>query len=226
MTARATLSGHMRAGKSRHAGADTGIFGSTPRHRDVSAGTRLASHRLCKKPSRDQLRKEHHAQPHLHHPDRRRHRTRGRRLDLVRARLLEMSLAPDDPRHGTLTGYGRSHRCRCNLCKAARAAYQREWIEKNKRNPLSTDSRHHGTAYGYGQRACRCEACRAAWNQDCKERSWKSGRRRPRAEYLADVRANPPPHGTESRYTARRCRCAECKEASRLARARRRAAAA
>jgi hypothetical protein len=47
-----------------------------------------------------------------------------------------MTLAPDDPRHGTVNGYGNLG-CRCQPCRDAHAAYRRErgyaakYIERN-----------------------------------------------------------------------------------------------
>ena len=41
-------------------------------------------------------------------------------------------LDPSDPRHGTASGYGA--RCRCDLCRAANATYQRTY-QRNRRDP-------------------------------------------------------------------------------------------
>lgn len=44
-----------------------------------------------------------------------------------------MTLAPDDPRHGTTTGY-RAHRCRCDRCRSALADYMREYRHRTGRS--------------------------------------------------------------------------------------------
>jgi hypothetical protein len=88
----------------------------------------------------------------------------------------------------------------------------------------ATDPRH-GTANGYKNLACRCDACREAWRIYHAEMMHRLGYERPRAVFLAERYPEPPPHGTETRYGGKwRCRCDECREAARLARARRRAA--
>lgn len=59
-----------------------------------------------------------------------------------------MSLAPDDPRHGTVNGYI-NLRCRCAPCREAGSAYQRErqgwkkWRAKNLARGLTS----RGTPY-------------------------------------------------------------------------------
>lgn len=55
-----------------------------------------------------------------------------------------MSLAPDDPRHGTETGYT-YHRCRCDPCREAHRCYHR-----NRRGSDARDGRLAVT--------CWCEA--------------------------------------------------------------------
>jgi hypothetical protein len=90
---------------------------------------------------------------------------------------------------------------------------------------LAPNDTRHGTN-GYGNLGCRCEVCTSA--QAVKMREYReylhhTGQCRSREDYLAARRANLAPHGTESRYTGPdRCRCEECKCASREARARRR----
>jgi hypothetical protein len=61
-------------------------------------------------------------------------------------------------------------------------------------------------------------------SQDFAERAHRLGYYRPRSEWLEELAAQPPPpHGTESRYSRpHHCRCALCREAVRIARARRR----
>jgi hypothetical protein len=77
---------------------------------------------------------------------------------------------------------------------------------------LAPDDPRHGTANGYNNRGCRCNACRRAWNAWMTDYNHRSGRARPRAEYLAEVvkRDEDVPHGTFARYR-RGCRCDECR---------------
>lgn len=42
-----------------------------------------------------------------------------------------MTLLAGDPRHGTESAYA-YHRCRCDLCKAARRAYSAEMYRRNR----------------------------------------------------------------------------------------------
>ncbi len=43
-------------------------------------------------------------------------------------------MTPDDPRHGTYTGYSRGN-CRCDLCKTAKRERSREWRAANRGRP-------------------------------------------------------------------------------------------
>lgn len=65
----------------------------------------------------------------------------------------------DDPRHGTLNGYN-TLKCRCDNCRAAKAAYQIDYKRPYKR--LAADDPRHGTYNGYSNLKCRCADCRAA----------------------------------------------------------------
>lgn len=56
------------------------------------------------------------------------------------------------PDHGTRARYSRG--CRCELCRGANAAYDRE-LRARAGLPV------HGTRGGY-QKGCRCDECRAA----------------------------------------------------------------
>lgn len=71
------------------------------------------------------------------------------------------------------------------------------------------------TGYRYG---CRCEKCVAAMRAYLNEWRHRTGRHKPRAQYLAEI---APEHGTESRYKS--CRCSECRDAANAARRKRRA---
>lgn len=103
--------------------------------------------------------------------------------------------------------------------------------------PLAPDDPRHGTSNGYGNLRCRCDACRTArtdyfreakigsYAQNecaCGDAKLVAAKRCLRCEHAART----PSHGTEGRYVSRGCRCADCREASRVARAKRRASAA
>ena len=64
----------------------------------------------------------------------------------------------------------------------------------------------HGTQYAYEDQGCRCDACRAWWN----ERHRRARARR--TVKLAAVR-DQPQHGTISTYRNWGCRCEACSEA-------------
>lgn len=54
-----------------------------------------------------------------------------REKELVKKRLAEMQANPEDPRHGTKTGY--AYGCRCERCVQAHSAYQRKIYLRRKR---------------------------------------------------------------------------------------------
>lgn len=56
---------------------------------------------------------------------------RERTKELVKKRLAEMQANPEDPRHGTKTGY--AYGCRCERCVQAHSAYQRKIYLRRKR---------------------------------------------------------------------------------------------
>lgn len=87
---------------------------------------------------------------------------------------------------------------------------------------LAPDDPRHGTLNGYNNLRCRCDDCRGAARDWNRAYSHRTGRRRPRAVYLATLRNRVTEHGTITRY-AHGCRCDECKRASREAKARWRA---
>lgn len=99
-------------------------------------------------------------------------------------------LQPDDPRHGTVNGYG-NHACRCDRCRTAHTTYLREGGRGSyKKDPCPLCGQPKSLVSTY------CQAC------------------------YYDLVAST--HGTESRY--KDCRCDLCREASRVARQRRRLA--
>lgn len=77
-------------------------------------------------------------------------------------------------------GYGPySNGCRCETCRAAKAAYMRERraagtvllrAAQARQNTLRPHSRTatHGTRAGYETHGCRCKRCRAAHNASDK----------------------------------------------------------
>ena len=95
--------------------------------------------------------------------------------------------------HGTTNEY-QNFGCRCDLCKAAMSAYQREKFStpcpgcgtsiygRYRPNQLCQSCRareltipldeRHGTETGYSK-GCRCDACRAAQTEKRKARRWK-----------------------------------------------------
>ena len=76
-----------------------------------------------------------------------------------------MTLAPTDPRHGTMNGYC-NLKCRCQPCRDAWAAYFKSM--KASWPQLAEDDPRHGTPNGYGNYKCRCDACRAAWTANAR----------------------------------------------------------
>lgn len=82
---------------------------------------------------------------------------------LVEGEMNKGNLSPDDPRHGTATGY-RYHKCRCKLCRDAHAKLTAMW--KKGRPPLAPDDPRHGTDNGYKNYDCRCVRCREAKSED------------------------------------------------------------
>lgn len=75
-------------------------------------------------------------------------------------------------------GYTRG--CRCDICRAAKAAYSRARravanaptrtpaINAKGRPILIAEGIRHGTRHGYEEYACRCDACRTAHNRSDK----------------------------------------------------------
>jgi hypothetical protein len=58
--------------------------------------------------------------------------------------------------HGTRATY-QNHRCKCGDCRAAHAAYQRQF-----RRRADPGQAPHGTDTGYSSWGCRCALCRDA----------------------------------------------------------------
>lgn len=116
-----------------------------------------------------------------------------------------MTLAPNDPRHGTKNGYGNIG-CRCALCREANRISLEAWRRRNGVRPIrevlderiaEADARdNHGTETRY-KHGCRCETCRLAQN------AVRSVRRK---------RPNVAQHGSHTSY-ANGCRCDACRAA-------------
>ncbi len=75
--------------------------------------------------------------------------------------------------------------------------------DKAERPPLPPGDARHGTANGYHNLRCRCDACRKAW-----------------ATHIAKRKAERPPlppgdarHGTVNGYLNLKCRCDACRKA-------------
>lgn len=83
-----------------------------------------------------------------------------------------MTLAPDDPRHGTVNGY-KNHYCRCDKCRTAATMCHREW---RHRRHLALGDPRHGTQNGYVNYNCRCPACKEAQAEymRVRRRKWQS----------------------------------------------------
>lgn len=122
-----------------------------------------------------------------------------------------VTLAPDDPRHGTPTGYN-NWRCRCEPCKEADRAAQHLYRERTKL-PCS----QCGAPRRRRSKTGLCQPCyldrvkrfAAAKNRcvDCGAPT-KSERCDP-----CSRKARSPRHGTLTMYSAHRCHCDECREA-------------
>jgi hypothetical protein len=64
-------------------------------------------------------------------------------------------------RHGTKAGYIHGA-CRCDACRAAHAAWLREY--RGRLAVREVPARFHGTLTGYTLWSCRCARCRETWN--------------------------------------------------------------
>ena len=109
---------------------------------------------------------------------------------------MTTDLAPDDPRHGTRTGYQRG--CRCDRCTDAHRVRCAQWRQHVA--PLPDGDPRHGTTNGYRNYGCRCGPCTDA----------NSNAPRP------TLTPGSPRHGTLTGYQYG-CRCSACREAHRLA---------
>ena len=120
-----------------------------------------------------------------------------------------MTLTPDDPRHGSVTGYDR-HKCRCDACRAGHAGRARARRAKTaalRPTPYWKEPGYtwHGTRGGYTNHKCRCDACRAAWNEYCL-----GARKRRSSGHIPEH-----VHGTCNGHDNYGCRCLRCLNARR-----------
>lgn len=83
-------------------------------------------------------------------------------------------LLADDPRHGSMNGYGNLS-CRCDPCRGANSIYLGE--ARIRRIARGIPEHVHGTAGGYGNYGCRCAPCTNAHNEDVigRRRRQRSG---------------------------------------------------
>lgn len=86
-------------------------------------------------------------------------------------------LPEDDPRHGTVNGYGNLG-CRCPACRQAATENHRRYIERVRAEGRVLSQHGTETAYSSG---CRCDICREGHNK--RSRVYK--RRRTQLRRLA-----------------------------------------
>jgi hypothetical protein len=125
-----------------------------------------------------------------------------------------VTLAADDPRHGTENGY-RNLGCRCRPCKDAHAAYYREgpgyeamqrYLRRTGHVSMAEwrelSAAKHGGTTSY-KNGCRCFLC-------CE--AARIARALHRSEVLRGYR-HTTKHGTHGTYGSG-CRCDECRAAN------------
>ena len=57
----------------------------------------------------------------------------------------------------------KNHKCRCDVCRAANAEYQRAIAAKRKEALATNPNIVHGKRTVYSNYGCRCEPCSVAW---------------------------------------------------------------
>lgn len=92
---------------------------------------------------------------------------------------LNKPLAVDDPRHGTVNGYGNLG-CRCDACRRAHAENHAAYMAKKRARGEVVGKHGSSAAYDSG---CRCDECRLAHNARSVEK-----KRRIRARLARDER--------------------------------------
>lgn len=116
---------------------------------------------------------------------------------------------------GTHRGY--CNGCRCDLCKAATAAYQSERRKVRQASIVGTED-WHGTLSGYTNYNCRCEACRFAFAGYGKE--WWAANPDKALAYGASWRAQYPDRVRASVRKWSRANRDKCRQHENLRRAR------
>ena len=110
---------------------------------------------------------------------------------------------PNDPRHGTYTGY--TANCPCDDCRNAGSEYKKQYkldiLEEMKNDP---NHKYHGTTTGYTAN-CKCDDC-----SDAKKEYNKKYRKNKLEEMQNDP--NHKFHGTAHGYGVG-CRCDGCSDA-------------
>lgn len=126
---------------------------------------------------------------------------------------------PNVRKHG-VTGYSRG--CRCDVCRAAKRAYNQEQRRKKLAAVEAGEATFEHGYDGYTRWNCRCDTCRSA------KAEYQSGRRGSTSGYMKKYRAArreavakgavEVTHGLGG-YTNDRCRCDICVDAFRTWRA-------
>jgi len=110
---------------------------------------------------------------------------------------------PNDPRHGTTTGYNIG--CQCDPCKNAGSEYFKQYkLDKLQEMQNDPDHEYHGTPTGYSN-GCRCDSCKNAGNEYDKQY---------KLDKLEKMQNDPDHelHGTTTGYNIG-CHCVPCKNA-------------
>jgi hypothetical protein len=117
------------------------------------------------------------------------------------ARTAPTGLVKNALVHGTMHGY-LSHKCRCELCRAANTAAQTK-LRKSRHTRGIPDGVKHGRYTTYNNWGCRCDDCYQAHRQKLITNRERRIQRKDQA-----------PHGTVSGYDSWECRCDDCRRAA------------
>lgn len=127
-------------------------------------------------------------------------------------------LAIDDPRHGTVNGYG-NYGCRCEPCKAAKAEETREYnartVERRKARYLTNPEKYRAARRAYvAANPDKVAAAKRAWYRDNAERILAQQREaycseRNRANQLR-IKYQMTPAEYDARNEAQQGLCAIC----------------
>lgn len=94
------------------------------------------------------------------------------------------TLLPDDPRHGTSSGYSR-HRCRCDACRAWSREHYAAQRYREAAGLIREKGWQHGTWSGYNNHGCRCTRCLVASHVHREEQQERREIRRRREQLEA-----------------------------------------